>query len=229
MINKITLKGDIIMECRSEKKRQDIVDNYYVSPIAHIQLLSGQRKHSDAGQTITNDYYIFEAISKKGGEKEIIQCGMGAAKDFLKKINHKGLPLFNPLHYAMEKEKKNQNTYDSNGNGDKILKWNGVAKQLYNAIMWVIIIIDAKPNTPIYEIKDKIYKYKYHKPFPRQVKAVNTIIEKNIRGKILSQAINELKKENDIRADMCKFDQLIEIINNYTDKEGNRIIIESHF
>lgn len=105
------------MECRSEKKRQDIVDNYYVSPIAHIQLLSGQRKHSDAGQTITNDYYIFEAISKKGGEKEIIQCGMGAAKDFLKKINHKGLPLFNPLHYAMEKEKKNQNTYDSNGNG----------------------------------------------------------------------------------------------------------------
>lgn len=215
------------MECRSEKKRQDIVDNYYVSPIAHIQLLSGQRKHSDAGQTITNDYYIFEAISKKGGEKEIIQCGMGAAKDFLKKINHKGLPLFNPLHYAMEKEKKNQNTYDSNGNGDKILKWNGVAKQLYNAIMWVIIIIDAKPNTPIYEIKDKIYKY--HKPFPRQVKAVNTIIEKNIRGKTLSQAINELKKENDIREDMCKFDQLIEIINNYTDKEGNRIIIESHF
>ena len=217
------------MECRSEKKRQDIVDNYYVSPIAHIQLLSGQRKHSDAGQTITNDYYIFEAISKKGGEKEIIQCGMGAAKDFLKKINHKGLPLFNPLHYAMEKEKKNQNTYDSNGNGDKILKWNGVAKQLYNAIMWVIIIIDAKPNTPIYEIKDKIYKNKYHKPFPRQVNAVNTIIEKNIRGKTLSQAINELKKENDIREDMCKFDQLIEIINNYTDKEGNRIIIESHF
>lgn len=95
--------------------------------------------------------------------------------------------------------------------------------------MWVIIIIDAKPNTPIYEIKDKIYKYKYHKPFPRQVKAVNTIIEKNIRGKTLSQAINELKKENDIREDMCKFDQLIEIINNYTDKEGNRIIIESHF
>ena len=55
------------------------------------------------------------------------------------------------------------------------------------------------------------------------------IREKNIRGKTLSQAINELKKENDIREDMCKFDQLIEIINNYTDKEGNRIIIESHF
>lgn len=217
------------MECRSEKKRQDIIDNYYVSPIAHIQLLSGQRKHSDAGQTITNDYYIFEAISKKGGEKEIIQCGMGAARDFLKKINHKGLPLFNPLHHAMEKEKKNQNTYDSNGNNDKILKWNGVAKQLYNAIMWVIIIIDAKPDTPIYALKDRIYKYKYCKPFPGQVKAVNTIIEKNIRGKTLSQVINELKKENDIREEMCKFDQLIEIINNYTDNEGNRIIIESHF
>ena len=64
------------MECRSEERRQYIVDNYNVVPIAHIQLLNGQTKHSDAGQTIENDYYIFEAISKANGKKEIIQCGM---------------------------------------------------------------------------------------------------------------------------------------------------------
>lgn len=73
------------MECRSEKKRQDIVDNYYVSPIAHIQLLSGQRKHSDAGQTITNDYYIFEAISKKGGGKRNNSMWNGSSKRFFEK------------------------------------------------------------------------------------------------------------------------------------------------
>ena len=130
------------MECRSEERRQYIVDNYNVVPVAHIQLLNGQTKHSDAGQTIENDYYIFEATSKVNGKKEIIQCGMTAARDFLKKINHEGLPLFNPLHGEGGTGKKGSKT--SGGNESKEVKWNPIAKQLYNAIMWVIVIIDAE-------------------------------------------------------------------------------------
>ena len=42
------------MDCRSTERRQWIVDNYDVVPVAHIQLLAGQTKHSDAGQTIEN-------------------------------------------------------------------------------------------------------------------------------------------------------------------------------
>ena len=61
------------MECRSTQRRQWIVDNYNVTPVAHIQLLTGQTKHSDAGATIENDYYIFNAIDKVNGRKEIIQ------------------------------------------------------------------------------------------------------------------------------------------------------------
>lgn len=62
-------KEQIFMECRSEERRQYIVNNYNVVPVAHIQLLNGQTKHSDAGQTIENDYYIFEATSKANGKK----------------------------------------------------------------------------------------------------------------------------------------------------------------
>ena len=65
------------MDCRSTEKRQWIVENYTVKPMAHIQLLAGQTKHSDAGATIERDYYIFEAVNNENGEKEIIQCGMG--------------------------------------------------------------------------------------------------------------------------------------------------------
>ena len=43
--------------------------------------------------------------------------------------------------------------------------------------------IDAKPNTAIYEVKEKVWKFKSYEPFPSQVKAVNTIISKNIVGK----------------------------------------------
>ena len=215
------------MECRSEKTRQYIVDNYNVVPVAHIQLLNGQTKHSDAGQTIENDYYIFEATSKVNGKKEIIQCGMTAARDFLKKINHEGLPLFNPLHGEGEIGKKGNKT--SGGNESKEVKWNPVAKQLYNAIMWVIVIIDAKPNTAIYEVKEKVWKFKSYEPFPSQVKAVNTIIGKNIVGKTLTGAIDELRHDNDIRDEMCQFGKLVDIIMHYVDKEGNAVEIEPKF
>ena len=70
-----------------------------------------------------------------------------------------------------------------------------VIEQLYNAIMWVIVIIDAKPNTAIYEVKEKVWKFKSYEPFPSQVKAVNTIIGKNIVGKTLTEAIDELEME----------------------------------
>lgn len=36
--------------------------------------------------------------NKVSGKKEIIQCGMGASRDFLRLLNHEGLPLFNPFH-----------------------------------------------------------------------------------------------------------------------------------
>lgn len=215
------------MECRSEERRQYIVDNYNVVPVAHIQLLNGQTKHSDAGQTIENDYYIFEATSKVNGKKEIIQCGMTAARDFLKKINHEGLPLFNPLHGEGGTEKKGGKT---SGSGEsKEVKWNPVAKQLFNAIMWVIIIIDAKPDTPIFGIREKVWKFKSYEPFPSQVKAVNTIIGKNIVGKTLTEAIDELRHDNDIRDEMCQFGKLVDIITHYVDKEGNAVEIEPRF
>ena len=157
----------------------------------------------------------------------IIQCGMTAARDFLKKINHEGLPLFNPLHGEGGTEKKGGKT---SGSGEsKEVKWNPVAKQLFNAIMWVIIIIDAKPDTPIFGIREKVWKFKSYEPFPSQVKAVNTIIGKNIVGKILTEAIDELRHDNDIRDEMCDFDKLIDIIGNYKDKEGNPVVIESKF
>ena len=53
--------------------------------------------------------------------------------------------------------------------------------------------IDAKPNTAIYEVKEKVWKYKNCEPFPSQVKAVNTIIGKTMVGKTLTEAIDELR------------------------------------
>ena len=69
----------------------------------------------------------------------------------------------------------------------------------------------------------------YYEPFPSQVKAVNTIIGKNIVGKTLTEAIDELRHDNDIRDEMCQFGKLVDIIGNYKDKEGTPVVIESKF
>lgn len=58
-----------IMNCRGTATRQRIVKEYHVKPVAHIQLLAGQTKHSDAEAIIREEYYIFNAESKSDGKK----------------------------------------------------------------------------------------------------------------------------------------------------------------
>ena len=217
------------MECRSTERRQWIVYNYNVVPVTHIQLLAGQKKHSDAGAVIENDYYIFHATDKVSGRREIIQCGMGAARDFLRLLGHEGLPLFNPLHG--EGGAGGHGGENPGGNGERrpAEVWNPIAQQLFNAIMWIILIIDAEPDTPIFDIREKVYKYRDREPFHSQVKAVNTIISKNFGVRTLTEAIDELRANNNVRNNMCQFDRLVDIINNYTDRDGNRVELEVHF
>lgn len=52
------------MNCRGTATRQRIVKEYNVKPVAHIQLLAGQTKHSDAEAIIKEEYYIFNAERK---------------------------------------------------------------------------------------------------------------------------------------------------------------------
>ena len=178
---------------------------------------------------IENDYYIFYATDKASGKREIIQCGMGAARDFLRLIGHKGLPLFNPLHGEGVAGGYGGGNIGNNGRRRQEEVWNPVAKQLFNAIMWIFLIIDAKLNTPIFEIREKVCRFKDREPFASQVKAVNTIISKNFGGKSLSEAIDKLRANNNVRDNMCQFDKLVDIINNYTDRDGKRVRLKVYF
>lgn len=208
------------MDCRGTETRKRIAKEYKVEPVAHIKLLANQTKHSDAGATIEDEYYIFTAIRNTDGQKEIIQCGMGAARDFLQIIDHQGLPLFNPL--------KGENvTSSSNGkssnNHKKIDDWDATAKQMYNAIMWLIIAWDAKPNTPLFEFKDDIMKYRRFEPFDWKIKRVNTVIKNGGKGKTLTEIINVFSKDNNIRNSICDFKLLSDKVENITDDNGNNL------
>ncbi|HGQ5917395.1 TPA: hypothetical protein ACL0DE_001926, partial [Streptococcus pneumoniae] len=91
-------------------------------------------------------------------------------------MNHKGLPLFNPL--VGDSHVNNRQEYDNTGSGNlQPEKWNETAKQLYNIIMWLIILWNAKPDTPLFNFKDEVIKYKTYEPFESSIKRVNTTIK----------------------------------------------------
>lgn len=213
------------MNCRGHETRQRIVRDYEVQPEAHIKLLANQRKYSDAGATIEDEYYVFSAKRKTDGKKEVIQCGMGAARDFLELINHKGLPLFNPL---VDPHVNNRQEYNNRGSGNiQPEKWNETAKQLYNAIMWLIILWDAKPDTPLFDFKDEVIEYKTYEPFESKIKRVNTTIKNGSKGKTLTEMINVYREDNNLKEAICNFSILKDKINNIKNEQGNTM--ESYF
>lgn len=214
------------MNCRGHETRQRIVIEYEVKPDSHIKLLANQKKHSDAGGTIEDEYYLFIAKRKTDGKKEVIQCGMGAARDFLELINHKGIPIYNPL--VSNSRVNNGKKYDNRGSKNSQSKeWNETAKQLYDAIMWLIILWDAKLNTPLFDFKDEVIKYKKYEPYESKIKRVNTIIKNGGKGKTLTEMINVCKVDNDIKDEVCNFDLLKNKIRDMKDQQGNTI--ESYF
>ena len=52
---------------------------------------------------------------------------------------------------------------------------------------------------------------------------------KNFKGKTLSEAIDKLRANNNVRDNMCQFDKLVDIINNYTDRDGKRVRLKVYF
>ncbi|NME35142.1 hypothetical protein HF862_00950 [Fusobacterium sp. FSA-380-WT-3A] len=149
---------------------------------------------------------------------------MGAARDFLKYLNHPGLPIFNPIKSENIDLKQKSNKKIINNSSDE---WNSTAKQLYNAIMWIIILWNSKPETVIFKFKDDIIKYRKYKPFDFIILRVNNLLKKDRSGKTLTEKINSLKAKNKIKKDICDFSLLnkeIERIKNETGKE-----IKSYF
>lgn len=86
-------------------------------------------------------------------------------------------------------------------------------QQLYNAIMWLIILWNAKLDTPLFKFKDEVIKHKKHEPFGNRIKRVNTATD----------MINDYKKDNNIRSATCNFELLQNKINDMKDEQGNNI------
>lgn len=224
-MNKQYMEVKINMNCRGHEKRKSIVRDYQVKPEAHVKLLPNKIIKSDAGGNIENEYYLFSARKKGGNRTELIQCGMGAARDFLVLLNHPGLPLFNPLK-SDESHRELSGTQATVNARDKE-KWNETAKQLYNAIMWLFILWDVKPNTPLFNIKDEVIQNKNNEPSLRIIKSVNTMIRNGEKGEKLTNIIDACDRNKNIINSKRNFTLLKKKIEEIVNQDGEGI--ESFF
>lgn len=184
------------MNCRGKSIREQIVIEYAVTPIIHARLLNGQTKPSDATALITDQYYIFECVHRETSNKEIIQCGMGAARHLLELTNHEPLPIFNML-----RDGGGAGGVSGPGGGGRIRpQWNPAAKQLYNAIMILIVDWNAKPDTPLFAMKKQAEKYSNYEPFIDRIERVNNIIAKDSKHRTVATILDDLRVAgNDVR------------------------------
>lgn len=215
------------MNCRGHKKRKSIVKNYTVKPEAHLKLLSGKTIESDAGGEIKNEYYLFSVKRKGNDGTDMIQCGMEAARDFLVLLGHPGLPLFNPLKSAESHLKLSDTQAIVSDREIEQEKWNETAKQLYHAIMWLFVLWEVKPNTPLFNIKDEVIQNNNIEPTKSIIKAVNTVIRNGGKGKKLTNMIDECKSNNEINDSKCDFTLLQNKIGEMINQDGEKI--ESYF
>lgn len=207
------------MNCRGHETRKQIVHDYNVECIAHIMLLNNQTIHSDAEREIENDYFVFICTHKTTEVKEKIVCGSGAAYDFLKLTNKKAPALFNMLTHANESllnvgennESHQHHSFKDNAPSlekDVPLLWNDAAKQLYNAIMVLIVAWNLKPGK-IYDYLVEAQKYHYCKPFFSRVERINQILYRN--KTTISKVLASLAKDNPNLREY-QFDELTKIL-----------------
>ena len=106
-------------------------------------------------------------------------------------------------------------------------QWNETAKQLYNAIMWLFILWDVKPNTPLFNIKDEVIQNKNNEPSLRIIKSVNTMIRNGEKGEKLTNIIDACDRNKNIINSKRNFTLLKKKFEEIVNQDGEGI--ESFF
>lgn len=183
------------LDCYGEKNRESIVNEYNIELLIYAKLLNGKTKHSDARDTLTDRYYEFLCNHKTDKSvQKIITCGSGAGEHLIKLAELKRPKIFNPLIG------EGNGVHGGGGNGtDTSTQWDPLTKELYNAIRWLICCWDIIPYGKLLDIKKGLEDYYYNEPFASKIIYINNVLNKDKRGRTLTQMINEFRVNNNIR------------------------------
>ena len=187
------------MPCRGENVRRQICENYNIIPRGHFRILNGIIIQSDAGDELTNEYFIFELINKNDSDDIYnIFCGTYAAHSFQRLAKLTLPPIFNPLREINQNNNHNRqhNNYNLNEHHDL---WNKERKQLLNIVLLTLSWLgEIDTNKALFNIKTELENPAYIGYYPKRlVKSVNTAL-KNLNT-TFEDIIDDLSCQNDLR------------------------------
>ena len=205
-----------VFYCRTRERRRKLIQEYEISPLAHLKLLNGQKKLSAAGDVITDQYYCFTYKNRTNeNDNGSFFCGLFVADDFLDILKLKPLPLFNPFIsntdtaiYKTIENVKNNNT------------WNTLAREAYIAINILIMVWNIVPYGKLEKILNEIVKYPNSEPYSWKIKEINRIIGFGNSKRTLTEMINELISMDE-RIKQYQFSGMIKVL----EKENVKINI----
>ena len=208
-----------LIYCRTPQRREEIVKEYVVTPIAHLKLINNRTVESCAGGTITDRYYVFHCTSRRNAEDfGEIYCGHVAARHLCNLINEDPPRLFNPLLNDENDDETSNNPVSegstSSNSGRENIKsprqWNPAMKELNNAVNILLLYWPQMNNSVLEKIAEKIRPYPHKSPFPALVKSVNTMLRNH--ATTMRAILTEIESENGAVRNYS-FTHLVEILN----------------
>ncbi|QKF78244.1 hypothetical protein [Arcobacter defluvii] len=203
----------------SINNRQNIVNEYDLIPISHIQLLSNQTKQNCCGPALTDSYYVFSYKNKLNpNDNGYFNVGIHCANEFLQLTNQNALPIFNILmNNNQQNNNVNNNQQNNNVNNQRPI----INKQLENAINLFIAHNDVNPFGYFYKILNFV-RTANAITNDASIREVNRVIGSYFQT--IPDIINSLSQHNNLRA--FNFTELHNhIINNNILPNGNNLTI----
>lgn len=208
-----------IGSCRGEEKKEALVKQYELKPIAYLKLLNNQEKKGCCGK-VTDSYYAFNARNRSTDEVESFYVGYHCAERLLELIPHEKLRLFNPLQSIQSKSVNISGIRGENTLSDaRIAPLN---LELSNAIHLLCTTWGQPPHSTLLSYLEYIRQRPGDRTQDFTIIKFNEILGKDRGGRgrrTLSQMIEELRKDNPTMKHFS-FPLMSEILEKYNENSN---------
>lgn len=164
--------------CRSEERRIAMVQANHIRPLHQGAVLPGNEKKSCTGDSLTDWYYAFEMVEKRGRVTRTFICGHYAAKHFLELTGHEPPPSFDPF---LDPSPSPSGGVAGTAPGSAPPPCHPAWVQLRVAAGIATGLTDRPPGEGLRKVLVALARPTRYEPPASRVKSLNTIL-KNMRG-----------------------------------------------
>lgn len=183
--------------CRGYEVKQRLVNQYNITPLSYIKLLPNQDKQGCCG-VLRDKYYVFEYRNKiNANEKGSFFVGYDCGEQFLDLLNidKNRYKLFNPL----ATENNGGGLGGGGGGAGNAPQRDQLNQEVYNAINLICVAWNTLPKNSIQSILNFVRNPNSRRTDDWTIKTVNTLISHDYHNRTLSQIVQDLSDEYNLR------------------------------